>query len=207
MTAVSLPAGPSSLAFGQKTCFLKGNTIYEFALVTRAIGIRFRWLGILLLGAAIGCHNCGDGIRSVPILNSMIQADRSSDSGGRRFGRTSPYALRSLCPRPDFRLPSPRGVIRHASPGPISLLGAWHVTVQSEGVAGKCQDCSYAAAAFGSRVDAAIAVLANDSPDILRLDDPADDAAFRSWFTFLAEAQFFRETSTLHCRRSRIAPG
>jgi len=30
------------------------------------------------------------------------------------------------------------------------------------------------------------------TPDYLRLDTPADRAAFRTWFTFLAEAQFFR---------------
>jgi uncharacterized protein len=31
------------------------------------------------------------------------------------------------------------------------------------------------------------------TPDFLRLDTPADRAAFRQWFTFLAEAQFFRK--------------
>ncbi len=31
------------------------------------------------------------------------------------------------------------------------------------------------------------------TPDFLRLDTPADRAAFRKWFTFLAEAQFFRK--------------
>jgi uncharacterized protein YfaT (DUF1175 family) len=30
------------------------------------------------------------------------------------------------------------------------------------------------------------------TPDFLRLDTPADRAAFRTWFTFIAEAQFFR---------------
>ncbi|HJZ97169.1 MAG TPA: DUF1175 family protein [Candidatus Solibacter sp.] len=30
------------------------------------------------------------------------------------------------------------------------------------------------------------------TPDILRLDDPADQEAFRRWFTFLAEAQYFQ---------------
>src|SRR3989442_1220621 len=29
-------------------------------------------------------------------------------------------------------------------------------------------------------------------PDVLRLDDEADRQAFRGWFTYLAEAQFFR---------------
>ena len=31
------------------------------------------------------------------------------------------------------------------------------------------------------------------APDFLRLDDPQDQAAFRRWFTFLAEAQYFQQ--------------
>jgi hypothetical protein len=31
------------------------------------------------------------------------------------------------------------------------------------------------------------------TPDFLRLDDPRDQAAFRRWFTFLAEAQYFQK--------------
>jgi hypothetical protein len=31
------------------------------------------------------------------------------------------------------------------------------------------------------------------TPDFLRLDTPADRTAFRTWFTYLAEAQFFRK--------------
>jgi hypothetical protein len=31
------------------------------------------------------------------------------------------------------------------------------------------------------------------TPDFLRLDDPQDRAAFRRWFTFLAEAQYFQQ--------------
>ncbi len=31
------------------------------------------------------------------------------------------------------------------------------------------------------------------TPDFLRLDDPSDQAAFRRWFTFLAEAQYFQQ--------------
>jgi hypothetical protein len=33
------------------------------------------------------------------------------------------------------------------------------------------------------------------TPDFLRLDDPQDQTAFRRWFTFLAEAQYFRKPS------------
>lgn len=35
------------------------------------------------------------------------------------------------------------------------------------------------------------------TPDFLRLDDPADRQAFRQWFTFLAEAQYFRDSKSL----------
>ncbi|MGH9721325.1 MAG: DUF1175 family protein [Bryobacteraceae bacterium] len=35
------------------------------------------------------------------------------------------------------------------------------------------------------------------TPDFLRLDSPGDRRAFRTWFTFLAEAQFYRHPSRL----------
>ena len=35
------------------------------------------------------------------------------------------------------------------------------------------------------------------TPEFLRLDDPADRQAFRRWFTFLAEAQYFRDAKSL----------
>jgi uncharacterized protein len=34
------------------------------------------------------------------------------------------------------------------------------------------------------------------TPDFLRLDDPRDRAAFRRWFTFLAEAQYFQQPAS-----------
>ena len=34
------------------------------------------------------------------------------------------------------------------------------------------------------------------TPDFLRLDDPQDQAAFRRWFTFLAEAQYFQKPTS-----------
>ena len=34
--------------------------------------------------------------------------------------------------------------------------------------------------------------IGDGTPDFLRLHDPADRIAFRRWFTFLAEAQYFR---------------
>jgi uncharacterized protein YfaT (DUF1175 family) len=73
--------------------------------------------------------------------------------------------------------------------------GAWHVTVQSKALPGRIKvAATLPPFAAGS---ASMTVVASNAQDILRLDDPADEVAFRSWFTFLAEAQFFRDTSTL----------
>lgn len=81
--------------------------------------------------------------------------------------------------------------------------GSWHVTVQSKVLPGQAKVVitlpPYAP------VSTSITVTPNASPDLLRLDDPADDAAFRKWFTFLAEAQFFRPTSALPAEISDCA--
>lgn len=45
--------------------------------------------------------------------------------------------------------------------------------------------------AFSTVLDAGDAIR-DGTPDFLRLHDPADRIAFRRWFTFLAEAQYFR---------------
>ncbi len=37
--------------------------------------------------------------------------------------------------------------------------------------------------------------IGDGTPDFLRLHDPADRTSFRQWFTFLAEAQYFRKSS------------
>ena len=88
--------------------------------------------------------------------------------------------------------------------------GTWHVTVRSKALPGKAK-VTISLPPFAA-VSAWVTVAANDgdsagdgTPDVLRLDDPADAAAFRSWFTFLAEAQFFRETSTLPAEISDCA--
>ncbi len=80
--------------------------------------------------------------------------------------------------------------------------GAWHVAVQSKALPGMAK-VTVLLPPFAP-ASTQMTVVANDrdsvgdgTPDVLRLNDPADIAAFRSWFTFLAEAQFFRETSTL----------
>ena len=49
------------------------------------------------------------------------------------------------------------------------------------------------AAAQGSFADS----FGDGTPDFLRLDQPADREVFRTWFTFLAEAQFDKEPSKL----------
>ncbi len=48
-----------------------------------------------------------------------------------------------------------------------------------------------ARATFVTALDAGDASL-DGTPDFLRLEDPADERAFRAWFTFLAEMQFFQ---------------
>ena len=73
--------------------------------------------------------------------------------------------------------------------------GSWHVTVQSKVLPGKVE-VKVTLPPFAP-VTTLIAITPNDSPNLLRLDDPADDVSFRKWFTFLAEAQFFRPTGTL----------
>lgn len=88
--------------------------------------------------------------------------------------------------------------------------GNWHVTVQSKALPGKAR-IAVLLPPFAA-VSVPVTVAANDrdsagdgTPDVLRLDDPADNAAFRSWFTFLAEAQFFRETPALPAEISDCA--
>ena len=73
--------------------------------------------------------------------------------------------------------------------------GEWHVTLQSKALPGIVK-LAVSLPPFPAAT-ASLTVLANGAADPLRLDDPADEAAFRSWFTFLAEAQFFRNTSSL----------
>ncbi|HEY3839857.1 MAG TPA: DUF1175 family protein [Bryobacteraceae bacterium] len=88
--------------------------------------------------------------------------------------------------------------------------GAWHVTLQSKAMPGKTR-IVLSLAPF-TTVSTSIDVAPNErdsvgdgTPDVLRLGDPADESAFRSWFTFLAEAQFFRDTTTLPAEISDCA--
>jgi hypothetical protein len=64
------------------------------------------------------------------------------------------------------------------------LPGATKVRVTGSGFAAQ-------EIAFNSVLDSSDAI-GDGTPDFLRLHDPADRVAFRRWFTFLAEAQYFR---------------
>ncbi len=64
------------------------------------------------------------------------------------------------------------------------LPGATKVRVTGSGFAAQ-------AIAFHTVLDSSDAI-GDGTPDFLRLHDPADRVAFRRWFTFLAEAQYFR---------------
>jgi len=64
------------------------------------------------------------------------------------------------------------------------LPGATKVRVTGSGFAAQ-------EIAFNTFLDSSDAI-GDGTPDFLRLHDPADRVAFRRWFTFLAEAQYFR---------------
>ena len=79
---------------------------------------------------------------------------------------------------------------------------SWHVTVQSKALPGRARITvslpDFAAESLWVTISANDRDSVGDgTPDVLRLDDPADSQAFRSWFTFLAEAQFYRDTAAL----------
>ena len=161
-------------------------------MVTCFPGIRFRWWGIILVGVA-AVTIAAIGTRS-PDPQLTLRADRTEIPAG---GAAAHLTITSSLPLPPTGLEVAIADGGHSARIARTYFdqGEWHVTVQSKALPGKIKiAATLAPFAAGS---ASITVLANNSADVLRLDDPADDAAFRSWFTFLAEAQFFRETSAL----------
>jgi len=185
---------------------------------TRAAGIRFHWWVVVLL--VVGLAVVGAGVSMIapgsrgPDPQLIVAADHAEIAAG---GAAAHLTIRS--PLPDGMLPWAHGgltarVVEGGHSARIARTyfdaGAWHVTVQSKAMPGKVKiAATLAPFADGS---ASITVAANyrdsagdGTPDVLRLEDPADEAAFRGWFTFLAEAQFFRETSTLPAEISDCA--
>jgi len=130
-----------------------------------------------------------------------IEQDRSEIPAG---GASAHLTVRSSIPLPSSGLQAELTEGAHSGRVVRTYFddGAWHVTVQSKAMPGKL---TVAAKLSPFRAaTASIQVIANErdsagdgTPDVLRLDDPGDQRAFRIWFTFLAEAQFFRETSSL----------
>jgi uncharacterized protein YfaT (DUF1175 family) len=80
--------------------------------------------------------------------------------------------------------------------------GAWRVTVHSKAFPGRVR-LSIKLPPFPP-ASSDFSVLQGPS-GVLTLTDPADETAFRSWFSFLTEAQFFRDTSTLPAEVSDCA--
>jgi hypothetical protein len=131
----------------------------------------------------------------------QIEADRQEiPAGGARVGLT----IRSSIPLESSGLEAVISEGSHSARIARTWFeaGHWRVTVQSKALSGKVKIGvtlrPFAAASAWITVAANERDSAGDgTPDVLRLDDPADNAAFRAWFTFLAEAQFFHETTAL----------
>jgi uncharacterized protein YfaT (DUF1175 family) len=177
--------------------------------VTRALGIRFRWWGIILLLASAASIAAVTLISREPGPQLQIQVDRPEIPAG---GATARLTIRASIPLPSSGLEAVLTDGNHSARIVRTWFdtGIWHVTVQSKALSGKAK-VTVSLPPFAA-VSAQVTIAANDRdsagdgmPDVLRLDDPSDAAAFRSWFTFLAEAQFFRETSALPAEISDCA--
>ncbi len=173
--------------------------------MTRAIGIRFHWwgfalLGVALLAAALLAATFA-AVSHSPEPQLEIQADRWQFPAG---GAAAHLTLRSSIPLPAARLDVAITNGSHSARIARTYFdsNAWHITIQSRALPGTAT-LEVRLPPFPPN-SAALTILPNHrdslgdgTPDVLRLDDPADASAFRSWITFLAEAQFFRATSTL----------
>jgi len=169
--------------------------------VTRAVAIRFRKWAIFLLVATAATTAAFTLISREPEPHLQIQIDRPEIPAG---GAVARLTIRTSIPLQSSGLEAVVTEGAHSARIARTYFDteSWHVTVQSKALPGKVK--VVASLPPFAAVSAWVTVTANDrdsagdgTPDVLRLDDPADNAAFRSWFTFLAEAQFFRETSAL----------
>ena len=171
-------------------------------MVTSVLGFRFQWWIWIFLGTVLVLAAGFATVSLAPAPHLQIQADHPSIPAG---GAAAHLTIRSTIPLANSGLEGTLSEGRHS--GRIARTyfsdDAWHVTVQSKGMAGNVR-VTIKLPPFPAE-SSSIAVTVNDSPDVLRLDDPADASAFRSWFTFLTEAQFFRETSNLPAEISDCA--
>jgi uncharacterized protein YfaT (DUF1175 family) len=174
-------------------------------MVTRTAGVwfrgsRFRWTVIIV---SLSCAAAAVIVLMArgPDPELKIQADRAEIRAG---GVAAHFTVRSSIPLPSSGLGAV--ITEGAHSARISRTyfddGVWHVTVQSKALPGTVRvkatlDPFRAGTASIMVTENARDSVGDGTPDVLRLDDPADATAFRSWFAFLAEAQFFRETPTL----------
>ena len=166
---------------------------------------RVRWwvvvsvsAGVLLAAGGIAFAILTHG----PAPHLKLMLDRTQVVAG---GATVRASVRSSLPLP------PSGMEFAIEAGPHSARvagtyfenGEWRATIASKGLAGKVT-VRASLEPFAPAV-ASFEVLPGDPERVLHLDDPADEAAFRSWFTYLAEAQFSRETRALPAEISDCA--
>ena len=174
-------------------------------MVTRAPEIwfrrnRLRWaaLGVLACGvAAVAMILTGRG----PDPELKLAVDRTGIAAG---GGAAHLTIRSEIPLAASGLEAV--VVEGSHSARIARTyfddGAWHVTVQSKALPGKVRIETRLAPFHPGSVGIEVTPNDRDSAgdgtlDVLRLDDAADAKAFRTWFAFLAEAQFFRDTAQL----------
>jgi uncharacterized protein YfaT (DUF1175 family) len=179
-------------------------------MVTRGSRFRFRWWTIVILITILAViATTVTAISHTPEPQLTLQADRREIPAG---GANAHLIIRSSIPMASTGLSAAVAQGGHSIRIARTYFdsGEWHVTVQSKALPGSAK-VNVTFAPF-SPVSTAITVLANDqdsagdgTPDVLRVADPADETAFRSWFTFLAEAQFFRETASLPAKISDCA--
>jgi uncharacterized protein YfaT (DUF1175 family) len=179
-------------------------------MVTHAARIWFRWFQIAILVASVAtlAAKLFTLYRS-PDPRLDIQADREEIPAG---GAAVHFTVRSSIPLQSSGLEAVITQGGHSARTTRTWFdaGVWHVTLQSKALPGKVT-VGITLPPFAVAT-ASITVLDNlrdsagdGTPDIFRLDDPSDNGAFRSWFTFLAEAQFFRDTSALPAEISDCA--
>jgi uncharacterized protein YfaT (DUF1175 family) len=178
-------------------------------MVTRAAGIRFRWGIIIFLFAAAVAAAMMVALDPGPEPKLQIQADRDELPAG---GASAHLTVRSSVPLWASGMQATITGGAHSARIARTYFddGVWHVTVQSLALPGKVtvavRMTRFQVAVTSLRVAANFRDSAGDgTPDVLRLEHPADQQVFRKWFTFLAEAQFFRETRALPAEISDCA--
>ena len=121
-----------------------------------------------------------DGFASTEIHDPFLHRPRSSRTSRRnRRAHTAP----SWTPSPSTATPPTVSVRAGVLPGETKIQ------ITAPGFASQ-------QVTLHTTLDVSDSV-GDGTPDFLRLHDPADRAAFRRWFTLLAEAQYYRNHSSL----------